>query len=319
MRAIASGGVGDELIALPALRFLADVLPAGALEVRLGDFRRRHRVFELLLARPSVRVQSLERLEEAGPAAAHFDWLLDLDSRWVPRPPAWLEGRRGTLSVKDAGRGPLWRVSLATAVSLARRVGCVSAAGWVDLAERYRTVDPGDLPVPGPAGIARRLRSARAPMRVALSPGGVSPREKLWPPASVARVVLGLLEVGCDVLILGDRRDARLGRDLAGIAAVGKRGASGRVVDLTGRTRLEDVPGLLASADLHLACDNGLLHVGGALDRPQVGLYLGGASRHVTPGRRDRRLFAGRGLGMADLPVSRVARACGEVLAASIP
>ena len=319
VRAITSGGLGDELLALPALRFLADVLPEGALEVRLGDFGRRRRLFEELLARPSVRVRSLESLEEAGPKAARFDWLIDLDSSWVPRPPPWLEGRLGTLSVKDKGRGPHWRASLATAVSLARRMGVVGVRPWSELAERYRTIDPAHLLFAPSRLLAKRLESARAPLRIAVSPGGLSPRGKRWPPASFARIVLGFLAIGCDVLILGDRGDARIGRDLAGLAAALRPVPFGRLVDLTGRTRLEEVPAILASAHLHLACDNGLLHVGGALDRPQVGLYRGVSSRHLTPGRRDRRLFAGDGTGMEAISVKRVARACGDVLASSAP
>lgn len=310
VRAVVSGGIGDELLTLPALRYLADVLERGTLEVLLGDHERRHGLFELLLGRPSVRVASLEVLEPAP-----CTWLLDLDSRWVPPPPAWLAGTSGSISVKTAGPGLHWRRAFAVAFSLTRRVGKEDRRAWTALSDEYRIASTPRLRLPLPEPLRRRLRLDRGRLRVAVSPGGHAPREKRWPLPNFARVVMGLREVGCDVLVLGDAGDAHLGRGLEKMTALGRRAASqGRLIDLTGRTRLEELPAILNAVDLHLACDNGVLHVGGAIDRPQVGLYLGGASRHVTPGRHDRRLFAGEGNGIGAITVERVARACGDLL-----
>ena len=82
------------------------------------------------------------------------------------------------------------------------------------------------------------------------------------------------------VIVLGSPRDAPVGAEIAAAAP--------EVIDLTGRTRLEDAVDLLSAARVAVTNDSGLMHVAAAVDTPVVAIY-GPTSSEDTPPLTDRR------------------------------
>jgi heptosyltransferase-2 len=113
------------------------------------------------------------------------------------------------------------------------------------------------------------------PQRLAcFCPGAEYGPAKRWPAQHFARLARALLEQGWQVWLLGSAKDAEAGREIA-------QQADG-VVDITGKTSLDEAVILISAASLVVTNDSGLMHVAAALDRPLVALY-GSSSPRFTP------------------------------------
>lgn len=123
------------------------------------------------------------------------------------------------------------------------------------------------------AALAAFGLSAARPV-LALCPGAEYGPAKRWPPAHFAAVALDRMAHGWQVWLLGGPGDAAPCEELA-------RACPG-VVNLAGRTTLEQALDLLASAAQVLSNDSGLMHVAAALGRPVLGLF-GSTSAAYTP------------------------------------
>jgi heptosyltransferase-2 len=99
---------------------------------------------------------------------------------------------------------------------------------------------------------------------VALAPGAVGPGKR-WSTEQFAQVAHGLAERGVAVWVLGSPNEAELAQR---IAAVG----GPRVKDLTG-SDLYDAVVALATADVAITNDSGLMHIAAALGTPTVALF----------------------------------------------
>lgn len=129
-------------------------------------------------------------------------------------------------------------------------------------------------PVPEPRLVVDEPNQARlvaelgldgsAPL-AALAPGAEFGPSKQWPIEYFAVVARGLQEDGWQVVALGSPKDAEAGSALAA-AAPG-------VVDLCGRTRLEDAVDLLALARVLVSNDSGLMHIGAAVGSHVIVMY----------------------------------------------
>jgi heptosyltransferase-2 len=109
---------------------------------------------------------------------------------------------------------------------------------------------------------------------VALMPGAEYGPAKRWPAEYFAELSGRLAGAGYQVWVLGSAKERELG---AGIT-------QGRadIHDLSGRTRLEDVVDLLASAQAAVSNDSGLMHVAAAVGTRLVAIY-GSSSPRMTP------------------------------------
>ncbi len=106
-------------------------------------------------------------------------------------------------------------------------------------------------------------------------PGAEYGAAKRWPDQYFAMLGDRLLERGYSLCLLGSSKDAPVGK-----AIVEK--SHGKMLDLCGKTKLADAVYLLASADLVVTNDSGLMHITAALNRPQIALF-GSSSPDFTP------------------------------------
>jgi heptosyltransferase-2 len=134
---------------------------------------------------------------------------------------------------------------------------------------------------------------ARAAGRGLLAPLGIEPGEflvfapgagygpaKRWPAGKFA----GLAEAvvagsGRAVLLVGSEAERSLGRAIT--AACGR--AAGRVVDLMGRTSLEELIGILALSEAFVGNDSGPAHIAAALGKPTVAIFGSTSAVHSAP------------------------------------
>lgn len=129
---------------------------------------------------------------------------------------------------------------------------------------------------------------------VVLHPGATNGSAKRWPVASWAMVASRLVAQGTSVVIVGGPEDRALGAEIVTrmpppppTVAPDHVGTSyetsvfppfsarpvGAVHDLTGRTTIDDLVGVLAAADAVITGDSGPLHLAIALDRPVVAIH----------------------------------------------
>lgn len=109
---------------------------------------------------------------------------------------------------------------------------------------------------------------------VALLPGAEYGPAKRWPLEHYATLARELLASGRQVWILGSAREQADGAAITAAAA--------GVLNLCGRTRLEDAVDLLSVASAAVSNDSGLMHVAAAVGIPLVALY-GSSSPDYTP------------------------------------
>jgi heptosyltransferase-2 len=109
---------------------------------------------------------------------------------------------------------------------------------------------------------------------VALMPGAEYGPAKCWPLAHFCTLARNLRAAGYRVWVLGSERDRPAGE---AIARVG-----GHVVDLCGKTRLEDAVDLLALARHAVTNDSGLMHMAAAVGCHVVAIF-GSTTPAFTP------------------------------------
>ena len=173
------------------------------------------------------------------------------------------------------------------------------------MAQRYAALGlergeapPAALPAPGlrvddaqrRATLAKLGLDAGRPV-AALCPGAEYGPAKRWPARHFAVLAQRLAAQGRAVWLVGSPGDAPSGAEIA--AASG-----GAARDLCGRTSLGEAIDVLASADLVVSNDSGLMHVAAALGKPLVALY-GSSSPAFTPP-----LAAGASILKLELPCS---------------
>jgi len=107
-------------------------------------------------------------------------------------------------------------------------------------------------------------------------PGAEYGPAKRWPTRHFAELARRLASSQAPVWLLGSTKDAVTGNDIAGLAA------SDHVLNLCGKTRLDQAIDLLAGARWVISNDSGLMHVAAALARPLIALY-GSSSPGYTP------------------------------------
>ncbi len=140
----------------------------------------------------------------------------------------------------------------------------------------------GEAPAPALRTDADNARACLERLRLhcdapilALMPGSAFGRSKRWPPERFAAVADDYLRRGWQVWILGSASDRQAGDSIA-------QAASGRAVNLCGKTNLVDVVDLIAQAKLAVSNDSGLMHIAAAVGVPLVAVY-GATSPEYTP------------------------------------
>ncbi len=150
---------------------------------------------------------------------------------------------------------------------------------------------PDELPRPGlrvePARQARaleRLGLVPATEPVAFMPGAEYGPAKCWPLEYFGELAARLGERGHAVWVFGSANDSGAARAIAENA---ERAQGAPVVNLCGRTTLEEAIDLLAACRCGVTNDSGLMHVAAAVGLPVAALY-GSSSPAFTPPLTDK-------------------------------
>ncbi|ESX62892.1 glycosyl transferase family 1 [Mesorhizobium sp. LSHC422A00] len=115
---------------------------------------------------------------------------------------------------------------------------------------------------------------------VAMMPGAEFGPAKRWPSESYAGLAREMMAKGFKVALFGSKNDRDVTAEIAALAP--------GVVDLAGKTRLEDAIDLIAAARLAVSNDSGLMHVAAAVGTPVVAVY-GSTSPENTPPLAEQR------------------------------
>jgi heptosyltransferase-2 len=110
---------------------------------------------------------------------------------------------------------------------------------------------------------------------VALCPGAEYGPAKRWPPAYFAELGRSMTKEGHAVWLIGSAKDAEIAQDIVRLSG-------GACVNLCGKTTLDQAVELLASVQLAITNDSGLMHVAAAVSTPLLAIY-GSSTPAFTP------------------------------------
>jgi heptosyltransferase-2 len=137
----------------------------------------------------------------------------------------------------------------------------------------------------------RRLGLETQRPAVVLCPGAEYGPAKRWPVRHFASLARELAARGRSTWIVGSDEDRALGEAIVQLAGTSS-------ISLCGRTTLEEAIDILASAEVVVSNDSGLMHIAAATGRPLVALYGSSSPAHTPP------LAADAGILKLDLPCS---------------
>lgn len=142
-------------------------------------------------------------------------------------------------------------------------------AGWIDSLPNDERIW---LRVPEAASKRAALMLAEAgarpdAVRIAVGAGASYGSAKCWAPERFAKVLNGIsADHAIDVILFGTEAEA-------GVSEAIKIGLRRPAIDLTGRTRIADLPGLLSQCQLFLGNDSGAMHVAAGVGLPVVAVF----------------------------------------------
>jgi heptosyltransferase-2 len=165
---------------------------------------------------------------------------------------------------------------------------------FVALGEAPGTALPPPVPPPrlrvdrrGRERVLKRLGLAGPTPSIALVPGAQYGPSRRWPAARFGELAARLVARGYRVWILGSTADRDSARTILAHCP-------GNVIDLTGRTSIEEAIDLLSLPETVVSNDTGLMHIAGAVGTRVVALY-GATSPEQTPplGEKQELLYRG--------------------------
>lgn len=126
-----------------------------------------------------------------------------------------------------------------------------------------------------------RLGIAAGGALVAFAPGAEFGQAKRWPPRHFAALARAILEQDRDarIVLLGSPKDGATCDEV--IALAGE--AAPAMLNLAGRTQLDEAIAVIARCAAVVANDSGLLHIASGLNRPVVALYGPTDPGHAPP------------------------------------
>ena len=133
---------------------------------------------------------------------------------------------------------------------------------------------------------ARRLPADGRP-HVVVHAGASDPRRR-WPAERFVAVIVGLLDAGASVSLIGDLGDVALADGITRQAGRLRPGSAERIMMLAGTLSLGETLGLLAAADVVVANDSGPRHLAQAVGAPTVGIFWFGNVVSAAPLARGR-------------------------------
>jgi len=119
---------------------------------------------------------------------------------------------------------------------------------------------------------------------VGLAPGAAYGEAKQWPPDRMAALVQRLLEAdAAAVVLVGASHDREASRAIESWLRTHAPHVARRVIDLTGRTSVGALMGLIARMAVFVSNDSGAMHVAAAVGRPVVAIFGPTDERRTGP------------------------------------
>lgn len=115
--------------------------------------------------------------------------------------------------------------------------------------------------------------------RLIFCPGAEFGPAKQWPATHYAELANTLIQQNWQLLILGSPADKTIATTIFEQIAPANQSSA---FNLSGTTQLSDAIDLLATADLVISNDSGLMHIASALQKPLIAIY-GASSPNFTP------------------------------------
>ncbi|MGE5465878.1 MAG: lipopolysaccharide heptosyltransferase II [Ignavibacteria bacterium] len=281
---VAPSWIGDTILAQPLLSLLRERHPDVAIDVlasnwgapllaRMPEVRRvinspfRHGEFNL-----GERWRIARRLASAGYEAAYV-LPNSLKSALIP----FLAGIPRRIGYRGESRygliNVMHRLDKARHPRLVERYAALAGTPGAELPR---------LPSPHLVSTPEQQRAARAALDLPLDstpivfcPGAEFGPAKRWPARHFAALASRVGHVDDPVWLVGSPKDAIIGEKI-------EQSCHGSVINLCGRTTLEQAIDVIASARQVVCNDSGLMHVAAALERPLVAVF-GSSSFNYTP------------------------------------
>ncbi|KQQ87777.1 lipopolysaccharide heptosyltransferase II [Massilia sp. Leaf139] len=116
---------------------------------------------------------------------------------------------------------------------------------------------------------------------VVFAPGAEFGSAKRWPPRHFAALAQAILaqDGGAQIALLGSPKDRETCDEVLALAGA----AAASMLNLAGRTQLDEAVALIARAGAVVANDSGLLHIASSLNRPVIALYGPTDPDHAPP------------------------------------
>ena len=281
--------LGDAVMALPAIaavrrQFPSSHLTIAAVPVVAAVFREETDVApDGIMELPAANRAAIARLEGEG-----FDTGILLPNSFRSAWQLWRAGVPARWGIARSGR----RLLLTRAAALPSRstvrhqteyyTDLMSALGIAPVPGLAPLIRPRAPSVERARGMLDQLRIARGTRLVGFAPGAAYGQAKQWLPERVAAVATELVRRhGVTCLIVGASHD----RDAAVAVEAWLRthapDVRPRVVNLTGRTSLGALVGLIAEMEAFVSNDSGAMHVAAAIGCPVVAIF-GPTDERVT-------------------------------------
>jgi len=279
----ATNWVGDSIIALPALRAVRSRFPEAEIAILarpyVADLYRDQQVCDELIAYDrggdhagrGGRRRLLEELH-----GRQFDAALLLQNAFDA---AWLAWRAGIPErIGYARDGRSWLLTKAVRVPRAGEIPphemfyyleLLRRSGWLEKLPQGNSVAFEIPDTKRRRGAELLLEAGARPQarRIALGAGASFGAARCWPAERFAETANRLAEEeDADVVLIGTTGEAGVNR---AIASTLRRTA----IDLTGRTTIAELPGVLSQCHLFIGNDSGVMHVAAAAGLPVVGVF----------------------------------------------
>jgi heptosyltransferase-2 len=271
---VAPNWLGDAVMALPAIADVVRALPQTRIAVA---------------ARPSITplFQMVPAVEAvAGADQRKHDVALLLPNSWKSAWTAWRLGIPERWGYRSDGRGPLLTRAVqpppAEHMHQAAYYQYLVRALGFDSGPLEARVDPSPTArTAGTALLASCGWDEKTPL-VALAVGAAYGGAKRWPSRSFADLACQLSRQGVAGVLVGSRADT------GAAAEVVRQAAGARLFDLTGRTDLPALAGVLVRCRALVSNDSGAMHLGAALGVKVVAMFGPTDERATRPlGRSD--------------------------------
>jgi lipopolysaccharide heptosyltransferase II len=279
----ATNWVGDAIIALPALRVVREHFKDAQITILarpyVADLYRDQRVCDDLIAYDwagghagfTGRRRLVDELRKR-----KFDTALLLQNAFDA---AWLTWRAGIPErIGYARDGRSWLLTKAVEVPRAGEIPAHEMFYYLELLRRIGWLKqlPRDERVAFEVPEVRRRRGAELLLeagarpharRIALGAGASFGAARCWPAERFAEAANRLAaEADADVVLIGTAGEAAVN---GAIATRLKRPA----IDLTGKTVIAELPGVLSQCHVFIGNDSGVMHVAAAVSLPVVGIF----------------------------------------------